>query len=74
LESESDIRKNGFDRKTVRKYVKSTSEPEPKKRKKKETKLDSYRRHIDKKVREGNCRRPAFLERYRRWVSQENIQ
>ncbi|MBA3036288.1 MAG: transposase [Desulfobacterium sp.] len=46
-------RKTGFDRKTIRKYVNSTSEPEPKKRTKKESKLDSYRRHIDKRVREG---------------------
>jgi transposase len=47
-------RKTGFDRKTIRKYVNSTSEPEPKKRTKKESKLDSYRGHIDKRVREGN--------------------
>lgn len=47
-------RKTGFDRKTILKYVNSTSKPEPKKRKKKETKLDGYRRHIDKRVREGN--------------------
>lgn len=46
--------KTGFDRKTVRKYVNSTSKPEPKKKKKKETKLDSYRGHIDKRVHEGN--------------------
>ncbi|MFZ3383275.1 MAG: hypothetical protein WA144_05055 [Candidatus Methanoperedens sp.] len=46
--------KTGFDRKTIRKYVNSTSEPEPKKRTKKESKLDSYRRHIDKRVLEGN--------------------
>ncbi|CAG0980804.1 MAG: hypothetical protein OIN86_09560 [Candidatus Methanoperedens sp.] len=46
--------KTGFDRKTVQKYVKSTSEPEPKKRRKKETKLDIYRGHIDKRVREGD--------------------
>lgn len=47
-------RTTGFDRKTIRKYVNSTSEPEPKKRTQKESKLDSYRRHIDKRVREGN--------------------
>ena len=47
-------RKTGFDMKTIQKYVNSTSEPEPKKRTKKESKLDSYRRHIDKRVREGN--------------------
>ncbi len=47
-------RKTGFDRKTIQKYVNSTSEPEPKKRTKKESKLDSYRRHIDKRVREGD--------------------
>lgn len=47
-------RKTDFDRKTIRKYVKSNSEPEPKKRTKKESKLDSYRRYIDKRVREGN--------------------
>lgn len=47
-------RKTGFDRKTIRKYVNSTSKPEPKKRKKKETKLDSYKEHIDKRVREGH--------------------
>jgi len=47
-------RKTGFDRKTIRKYINSTSEPEPKKRTKKESKLDSYRRYIDKRVREGN--------------------
>ncbi len=46
--------KTGFDRKTVSKYVKSFSEPEPKKRKKKVTKLDSYRRHMDKRVRKGH--------------------
>ncbi len=51
-------RTTGFDRKTVRKYVNSTSEPEPKKRTKKESKLDRYRGHIDKRVREGNL--PAF--------------
>ena len=48
------FRKTGFDRKTIRKYVNSTTRPEPKKRTKKESKLDSYRRHIDKRVREGN--------------------
>lgn len=47
-------RTTGFDRKTIRKYVNSTSEPEPKKRTKKESKLDRYRGHIDKRVREGN--------------------
>lgn len=46
--------KTGFDRKTVRKYVKSTSEPETKRRKKRYSKLDSYRGHIDKRINEGN--------------------
>ena len=46
--------KTGFDRKTIRKYVKSTSEPEPKKRKRKETKLDNYREYIDKRIQQGN--------------------
>ena len=43
-------RETGFDRKTVRKYVNSTSEPKPKKRARKETKLKRYGEHINKRV------------------------
>ncbi len=46
--------KTGFDRKTVRKYVKSTCEPQPKKRKRKETKPDNYRGYIDKRMKEDH--------------------
>lgn len=53
--------KTGFDRKTIRKYVHSTSEPEPKKRTTKETKLDSYRGHINKRIREGNLPASSIL-------------
>lgn len=45
--------KTGFDRKTVRKYLDLTSVPEPKKRTKKESKLDKYRDYIVKKLQEG---------------------
>lgn len=45
--------KTGFDRKTVRKYLDLTSVPEPKKRAKKESKLDKYRDYIIKKLQEG---------------------
>ncbi len=45
--------KTGFDRKTVRKYLDLTSVPEPKKRAKKESKLDNYRDYIIKKLQEG---------------------
>lgn len=48
------FRKTGFDRKTIRKYVNSTTKPEPKKRTKKDTKLENYKGHIDNWVREGN--------------------
>jgi len=45
--------KTGYDRKTVRKYLKSTTIPEPKHRAKKESKLDQYKDHIIKKLNEG---------------------
>lgn len=47
-------RKTGFDRKTVRKYVNSTSVPEPKKRERKETKLDRYKKHLINRLHEGD--------------------
>jgi transposase len=45
--------KTGFDRKTVRKYLNLTTIPEPKKRAKKESKLDNYRDYIVSKLQEG---------------------
>src|SRR5574337_1164788 len=45
--------KTGYDRKTVRKYLNLTSIPEPKKRAKKESKLDKYRDYIIQKLNEG---------------------
>ncbi len=45
--------KTGFDRKTVRKYLSLTSVPEPKKRVKRESKLDKYRDYIIQKLNEG---------------------
>ncbi len=45
--------KTGYDRKTVRKYLNLTSIPEPKKRVKKESKLDKYRDYIIQKLNEG---------------------
>ncbi len=45
--------KTGFDRKTVRKYLNLTTIPEPKKRAKKESKLDKYRDYIIQKLNEG---------------------
>lgn len=45
--------KTGFDRKTVRKYLNLTSIPEPKKRVRKESKLDKYKDYIIQKLNEG---------------------
>ncbi len=45
--------KTGFDRKTVRKYLNLTTIPEPKKRAKKESKLDKYKDYIIQKLNEG---------------------
>lgn len=45
--------KTGYDRKTVRKYLNLTSIPEPKKRVRKESKLDKYKDYIIQKLNEG---------------------
>ena len=45
--------KTGFDRKTVRKYLNSTTLPEPKHRAKRVSKLDNYKDYIIKKLDEG---------------------
>lgn len=45
--------KTGYDRKTVKKYLNSTTIPEPKQRAKKESKLDQYKDHIIKKLHDG---------------------
>ena len=45
--------KTGYDRKTVKKYLNLTSIPEPKQRKKKESKLDNYKDYILQKLHEG---------------------
>ena len=45
--------KTGFDRKTVRKYLKLRTIPEPKKRAKRDSKLDNYKDYIIKKLHEG---------------------
>ncbi|WP_413874820.1 IS21 family transposase [Albidovulum sp.] len=45
--------KTGFDRKTVRKYLNSTTLPEPKHRAKRVSKLDNYKDYIIKKLHEG---------------------
>lgn len=45
--------KTGYDRKTVRKYLKLTTIPDPKQRAKKESKLDQYKDHIIKKLNEA---------------------
>lgn len=45
--------KTGFDRKTVRKYLNLRTIPEPKKRAKRESKLDNYKDYIIKKLQEG---------------------
>ncbi len=44
--------KTGFDRKTVRKYLNTTSLPKSQKRAKKESKLDEYKEHIITKLHE----------------------
>lgn len=44
--------KTGFDRKTVRKYLNTTSIPDSKKRAKKESKLDEYKEYIITKLHE----------------------
>lgn len=46
-------KKTGFDRKTVRKYLDTTSIPESKKRTIKESKLDEYKDYIITKLHEG---------------------
>ncbi|MDO9517428.1 MAG: IS21 family transposase [Methanosarcinaceae archaeon] len=46
-------KKTGFDRKTIRKYLNTTSIPESKKRTKKESKLDEYKDYITTKLHEG---------------------
>ena len=45
--------KTGFDRKTVRKYLKLRTIPEPKQRAKRDSKLDNYKDYIIKKLNEG---------------------
>ncbi|MCZ7401057.1 MAG: IS21 family transposase [Candidatus Methanoperedens sp.] len=45
--------RTGFDRKTVRKYLKLRTIPEPKKRAKRDSKLDNYKDYIIKKLHEG---------------------
>ncbi|MCG2735495.1 MAG: IS21 family transposase [Candidatus Methanoperedenaceae archaeon] len=45
--------KTGFDRKTVRKYLKLRTIPEPKKRAKRDSKLDNFKDYIIKKLNEG---------------------
>ncbi len=45
--------KTGYDRKTVKKYLNLTTIPEPKQRAKKESKLDEYKDHIIKKLKEA---------------------
>lgn len=45
--------KTGFDRKTVRKYLKLRTIPEPKQRVKRDSKLDNYKDYIIKKLNEG---------------------
>lgn len=45
--------KTGYDRKTVKKYLNSTTIPEPKQRAKKESMLDQYKDHIIKKLDEA---------------------
>ena len=45
--------KTGFDRKTVRKYLNSTTLPEPKHRAKRVSKLDNYKDYIINKLDEG---------------------
>lgn len=42
--------KTGFDRKTVRKYLNSTTLPEPKHRAKRVSKLDNYKDYIIKRL------------------------
>ena len=45
--------KTGFDRKTVRKYLNLRTIPEPKRRAKRDSKLDNYKDYIIKKLQEG---------------------
>lgn len=45
--------KTGYDRKTVKKYLNSTTIPEPKQRAKKGSMLDQYKDHIIKKLNEA---------------------
>jgi transposase len=45
--------KTGYDWKTVKKYLNSTTIPEPKQRAKKERKLDQYKDHIGKTLPMG---------------------
>jgi transposase len=46
-------KKTGYDRKTIRKHLNSTSIPEPQKQPKKESKLDNYKNYIITKLHEG---------------------
>lgn len=46
-------KKTGYDRKTIRKHLNSTSISEPQKRPKKESKLDKYKDYIIAKLHEG---------------------
>ncbi len=45
--------KTGYDRKTVKKYLNSTTIPEPRQRAKKESKLDQYKDYIIKRLNEA---------------------
>jgi transposase len=46
-------KKTGYDRKTIRTHLNSTSIPEPPKQPKKESKLDNYKEYINAKLHEG---------------------
>jgi len=46
-------RQTGFDRKTVRKYLRLKNLPEPQKRPGRKSKLDPYKPYIQEKLKEG---------------------
>lgn len=46
-------RQTGHDRKTVKKYVSSSTRPVPKKRERRASKLDGYREYIIKRLQAG---------------------